>query len=744
MSFQDSFLDDEDTKILHPRRLRGKKLFAAWTVWLFCVIFYIGSWYYFVPNQLRESHSGRLSANFQLIQNQNGTISFLNMWRDDKNGEKCTLTQIKTESGTYDVPLNATVYQVRHHWYDKIGNTVHLLFQCAGEDELRVFSTILSKDLDRALSNLKWSYKEYDRFIFGLDLVFIVVTAGVGFLLAWRKPQDWLGLYASLTLILMAVSQSLMLQQAALGLDFWHFILFGPPLALVHFSFYIFPDGKLPARWAIFPAAIVIIYYLARMAFQISGWAKEIDMGFYIFEIGILSYRYRKSTSPIERTQIKWVIWGFGLAVFGVFVPIIIHDSIFPLFSGAESWKTILWEFFLQPINKLSVSIPAITLVISMLRTGLWRVNYIISRSTAYVAAAMSLGLIFIFMLWSFTRIAESLSLNKLPFYFVVILFLFLLFGFKPIRQWLQGWVDRVFFGIRIPYMAEQPQLPRLEFRQPIFSSYSGLTLIGSGGMSEVYRAWHESERQMVAIKILARNLPAHLDYRSRFLREASLLKSFEHPNIIHVFEYGEIDDVPYMVMEYMDGGNLGDLLSKSPLMLLEQALSMLGALASALDYIHARGVLHRDIKPQNIMLKAGQPILMDFGIAKRLYNTLSKTPADLLGTVNYMSPEQIQADPEIGAASDLYSFGVLTYQMLTGQLPFRYGNAGAVLLAHINQPPPNPCEINPQLPPMLGFVVQRMLAKQPDQRFPSASAFINALQQAQINAPAATSRDHH
>lgn len=740
MPLQDSFLDNEDTSILHPRRLRGKKLIFAWLIWTFGLIFYLGALGIFVLNELRESRTGRIDSAFQLIKNQDGTFSLLDVPKAFNITPTCILKQIQTESAIYDVPQNATIYEVRRLWYGRIGSTVHLVFQCPEDNEPRIFSTMLSKNLNAALTKLGWGYEEYDRFIFGLDVIFIVVTAGIGLLLARRKPYDWLALYASLTLVLMAVSQSFMLQQAAIGTSPWHFVLFGPPLALVHFSFYIFPDGKLPARWAMIPAVMVVIYYLARMALQISALPKEIDLVFYIFEMYVLGYRYRKSSSPIERTQIKWVFWGFGLAILGVFLPLIIRDSIFNLFTGAEELKTLLWEFFLQPINKLSVGIPAVTLVIAMLRTGLWRVNYIISRSTAYVVVTIGLGLLFIAGVWVFGKIVQNFSNDSAFLYLVIaLLFVLILIGFKPIRRRFQFWVDKTFFGIRIAYMAEQPQLPRLEFTQPNFSSYQQLTLIGKGGMSEVYRAWHESERQMVAIKILARNLPAHLDYRTRFLREASLLKSFEHPNIIHIFEYGEIDDVPYMVMEYMDGGNLGEFLHQNGAFALQQAFPILGALASALDYIHARDILHRDIKPQNIMLKAGQPVLMDFGIAKRLHNTLSKTPADLLGTVNYMSPEQIQADPEIGVASDLYSFGVLAYQILTGQLPFRYGNAGAVLLAHINQPPPNPCEVNPHLPPMVGVAVQRMLAKQPAQRFATAGAFIEVLQQALINAPAAT-----
>ncbi len=736
MALQDSFLD-EDTKILHPRRLRGKKLFLAWLVWFFGTTFYIGALGYFIPAELSTSRSGRVDPKFEIRQNKNGAIYFRNLPDESGIGEDCLLTHIQTSHHTYAVQPGWSIYRTRRLWYGTVGSVVDLVFQCPNQPQIKILPVTLSEDLNIALTQLGWSYKEYDRFIFGLDLTFILITAGVGLLLAWRKPYDWLALYASLTLIAMATSQSLLLQQATLGTN-WHFILFGPPLALVHFSFYIFPDGKLPARWAIVPAICMIAYYLLRMAFQWSGLAKEIDLGFYFFEIGILSYRYRKTTSPIERMQIKWVIWGFGLAVAGVFLPILIHESQLWELTNTKELSTILWEFFLQPITKLSVGIPAVTLVIAMLRTGLWRIDYFISRSTAYGVVVIGLGLSFIVGLWGLTQIIRQLEIDLWFLYLVIgFLLFFLILGFVPARRLLQGWVDKTLFGIRIPYMAEQPHLPRLEFARPIFSAYKDLTLIGSGGMSEVYRAWHESERQMVAIKILARNLPSHLDYRTRFLREASLLKSFEHPNIIHIFEYGEIDDTPYLVMEYMDGGSLSEFLHRNSTFTLQQALPMLSALASALDYIHARGILHRDIKPQNIMLKGSQPVLMDFGIAKRLNNTISRTPADLLGTVNYMSPEQIQADPEIGVASDLYSFGVLAYQMLTGQLPFRYNNAGAVLLAHINQPPPNPCEINPHLPPMAGIAIQRILAKQPALRFASAGEFVEALQRAAINVPA-------
>lgn len=733
---------DEDTRILNPRRLYGIKLFLAHIVWWGGTVFFLAAFVLLGIPEIQKARSGK--PEITLTRNSRGEIVIASV----QDNSPITPGDVLIEINHIPVQKGMSVYQARRLWMGKIGEPIELKLRAAN-GSIYTVTVIRSPKLFNVLQKFGWTQATYDTVILLLDITFIVVTVGIGFILAKRKSEDWLALYASLTLILMAVNQSQLLQQAALGLPLWHFVLFGPPLAMVHSSLYIFPDGRLFARWTIIPIAIVVAYFILRMMLQWSGLTIQIDLLFYLFECGLLYYRYRHTTSPIERVQIKWVLWGFGLAIAGVFIPMLVQNYIFPLFPNIEEAQMLWWVIFWQPIHKLSVAIPAITLVIAMLRTRLWQVDYFISRTVAYgiVLFFISAMLVIILLIFSKVMVAFTPAFNYWLIAFLVLPLL--LYLFRPVRRNIQKWVDQKFFGIRVPYLGGHPQLPRLEFECPAFSNCSQLSLIGHGGMSEVYSALYGGEKQKVAIKILARNLPNHLDYTTRFLREASLLKSFDHPNIIRIFEYGEIENVPYMVMEYIEGGDLGQYLLQHTVLTWQQAEPILAGIASALDYIHARKVIHRDIKPQNIMLQRtsnGQirPVLMDFGIAKRLYGTLLPTPADLLGTIHYMSPEQIQADADTDSASDLYAFGVMTYQLLTGELPFRQKNAGAVLLAHINQPPPNACNVNPALPSLAGFVIQRAMAKQPSERFESAGAFFDALNQAMHTAPAKALQGRH
>jgi eukaryotic-like serine/threonine-protein kinase len=251
--------------------------------------------------------------------------------------------------------------------------------------------------------------------------------------------------------------------------------------------------------------------------------------------------------------------------------------------------------------------------------------------------------------------------------------------------------------------------------------------------MAEVYRAVHPSLHITVAIKLLSPPLAEEPGFQHRFLREAKVASRLHHPNIVRVFDYGQMDGTFYMIMEYLAGQDLGKKLAQEGRLPLAEALPVLSQIASALDYAHTQGLVHRDIKPSNIMIEdcdngKVRAVLTDFGIAKILTGHTALTGTGMLGTLDYISPEQIQAQADLGPSADIYSLGIMAYRMLCGVLPFQQQNPGALLIAHLTQPPASPRAYAPDLPASAAAAILRALEKSPANRFPSAGDFVRAL----------------
>jgi putative two-component system response regulator len=259
---------------------------------------------------------------------------------------------------------------------------------------------------------------------------------------------------------------------------------------------------------------------------------------------------------------------------------------------------------------------------------------------------------------------------------------------------------------------------------------YRVIERIGRGGMASVYRAYHPGLDRFVAIKILPDFFADDPGYRERFQQEARSVARLKHPNILEVFDFGYEDGVAYLVLELVEGGTLGDRVGTP--MDLREAVQLLEQLAGALDHAHAHGVLHRDIKPSNILLhKDGTPVLADFGLARMAGSMRRLTSSGtVMGTPEYMSPEQAADDP-IGPASDLYSFAIVAYEMLTGRVPFDADTPAAVLLSHVTKPMPSTLELRGELSAHVEEVLRRALAKRPEDRFQTAAAFVAALKPA-------------
>lgn len=313
-----------------------------------------------------------------------------------------------------------------------------------------------------------------------------------------------------------------------------------------------------------------------------------------------------------------------------------------------------------------------------------------------------------------------------------------------------------------------------------LLGPYQVLELLGRGGMAEVYKGRHSRLNRIVAIKVLPARLAADegspSEFAQRFEREARSVAALRHPNIVEVFDFGDLAGTYYMVMEFVPGQDLARYLKQVGQLPLDQARPILEELAAALDYAHQRGLVHRDIKPSNVMLEGLQPegripavkappqklpdpdtlqlevepeadvddyrlplsegtaqafrvVLTDFGIAKILGgDTASTQTGILMGTLDYISPEQIRAAGSVDGRADIYALGIVAYQMLTGQLPLKADNPGALMMAHLQAIPEDPRRICPEIPEAAAAALLKAMAKDPDQRFPTAGDFYRGM----------------
>ncbi|HUQ45048.1 MAG TPA: protein kinase [Gemmatimonadaceae bacterium] len=256
---------------------------------------------------------------------------------------------------------------------------------------------------------------------------------------------------------------------------------------------------------------------------------------------------------------------------------------------------------------------------------------------------------------------------------------------------------------------------------------------IGRGGMGIVYRARDRRLKRQVAIKLLPPELAFRSEIKSRFLREAETAAQLSHPNIVPIYTVDEQEQLVFFVMAYISGDNLAKRLHERGVLTIDETRKVMREVADALAYAHDRGVVHRDIKPDNILLDAvtGRPMVTDFGIARAMDATgdsrLTATGI-AIGTPAYMSPEQAAGEREIDGRSDLYSLGILGYQMLTGNPPFTAGSTPAMLVKHISERPVPVEQRRADVPTDLGRSVMMLLEKDPSNRFPTAAALVAAL----------------
>jgi serine/threonine protein kinase len=268
--------------------------------------------------------------------------------------------------------------------------------------------------------------------------------------------------------------------------------------------------------------------------------------------------------------------------------------------------------------------------------------------------------------------------------------------------------------------------------------------LIGRGGMGAVYRAMDLNLARPVAVKVMDEDIASKPDFQEQFQNEAKAAASLDHPSIVHIFDSGFDRESPYMVMELIPGLSLGtyitQLAASKQVIRLDETLLLATQVAEALGYAHRRGVLHQDVKPDNILVKESdqlvrpdepllRAVLTDFGLAKLKRGDIVINEGEVVGTLDYMSPEQLLGQPMDGR-SDIYSLGVVLFQLATGQLPYQIETFADAVQSHVHEPPPVPLESSAGMPNSLSRVIWKAMAKQPADRFQSGEEMAQALRQ--------------
>src|SRR5262245_12361163 len=266
------------------------------------------------------------------------------------------------------------------------------------------------------------------------------------------------------------------------------------------------------------------------------------------------------------------------------------------------------------------------------------------------------------------------------------------------------------------------------------FAGYRVRSVLGRGGMSVVYQAENVRLSSVIALKVLAPELAADDTFRARFLEESRIAASLNHPNVIPIYDMGSDDGLLYIAMRYVSGTDLRQMIKKRGRILPATALFLVSQAARALDAAHRKGLVHRDVKPGNLLIERGADeadpdhvYLADFGITKHAMSRSGLTSTgQFLGTIDYVAPEQIRGTSVVGLA-DQYSLGCVLYECLTGRVPFEKDLDAAIIWAHVAEPPTSPTVLRPELPPQVDEVFGRVLAKRPDERYASCREFIEA-----------------
>jgi hypothetical protein len=486
------------------------------------------------------------------------------------------------------------------------------------------------------------------------------------------------------------------------------------------------PNGEFVPRWSRY--LLIVLTVLDSVRLTLYSYAPNPILFIpvicvYAVAIWAQVLRYRRESSVYQH-QFKWVILGASASLLSIII-----GQICNLVVPRD------FHVLTQGIDEIGSIILAVCMIFAVTRYRLYDINLFIHRTVIYWLVFVALTLLFVAQFFILRGILDALLQQPNHPLSIIVPLLVSALLFNPLRTRIQTLIDRRVYHFRFDLdQLERAQQP-LEIKYPgqytgkIIGGFELRDVIGKGGMGEVYKGVQNGKS--AAVKVMDHVWEFDTQVRQRFEREGKLTAALNHPRIVKTYSYGENDGIYYVALEFIDGKSLSQLLHEQTRLSLEDLVPMFQQMAEAVGYIHEQGYVHRDLKPANIMLRLSadketyEPILMDFGIAKLMTDSIPDELA--VGTIHYMAPEQIQASEKVDQQADIYSLGVMLYELLTGIPPFT-GGIGQILFAHLSQPPPNPCDQLPELPPQVGYVVQRALSKDPKDRFPSAQEMSETL----------------
>jgi tRNA A-37 threonylcarbamoyl transferase component Bud32 len=600
------------------------------------------------------------------------------------------------------------------------------------------------------LTQASLSTSAYAILIAAREITFVLAFAGIGIFIFVRRSDVGPAIFTSAVMI--AFASSFFAVYRLVYLDFSPalytlarvvlMIGFGGAPILI----YTFPDGYFVPRWMRFAAiawiAVIVLQFPTHEGLftYINGERRVLPTtllmygAFLVLAIYAQVYRYWHYSDSAGRLQTKWVLLGFASGI----VALLVWYTSLLLFPLARDDATIRMLRLLIGETLYLIGFIAIPLSIafSILRYRLYDINLFLSRGLVYGTLTLILAVVFFLSLIVLKSALEWVLGGPQNTLAAVVSTAIVVGLFQPTRARLQRAIEIRFFRGRaasVTQVASAAPNPGLHSGK-VLGQYVLDAVIGRGGMGEVYHAVHTGLRRETAVKVLHGERADADELRVRFEREARAIASIRHPNIVAVYDYGEADGLLYMAMEYLDGQLLSRRLTGQP-MSLDAALPILREVAAAIDFAHARGMIHRDVKPSNIMLTPpvdgvpGRAVLMDFGIAKLADAASHITHTGMLGTVDYIAPEQIMNAGDVTPKADLYAFGVIAYQMLTGVLPFTGSSPGQVLYAHLQQTAEDPRSRVSTLSPSAAATLMKALSKTPNDRPDSAAAILRGLE---------------
>ena len=625
-------------------------------------------------------------------------------------------------------------------------------------------NTLASTDADTlsALEQLNLSAGFYATYQIVLVVILAIGFGIAGLIIFSKKSNDWLAILVAFTLIGQGVNAFTPLSRLKEIPEFQipvyfivSMILLGLPL-----SCYLFPDGKIQKHWMIYVAGFWFIWLMVStfwpsFPINIHKRGGNATLIYLLSLLAVLStgiyaqiYRYRNTTDPVKRRQLKWIVFGVTVGIL-IGIGTNLFMTLFEL-ANPSAGSYLIANMVTQTLSVTAQFTVPVAVVVSILRYRLYDIELVINRSIIYGLLTVVLAAVFGIILFGLQSAYQAITRQDNPPTIAVVVSTIAVSSlFQPTRKVLRRFVNHRIYGMDVDFEGIERRNKKLDqfSRLPTntittMGGYQGLELIARGGMGEVYKARHPNLNRTVAIKILSTHFKNDPNFNKRFAREAKTMAQLRHPNIITIHDYGDQDGLPFIVMEYLTGETLSQILRRRERIPLDECLPLLQDLSSALDYAHSQGVIHRDIKPSNVIVepittstsaRIQRAILMDFGIARfATENTMLTASGDVLGTADYISPEQIQGLSDLDSRTDQYSFGVMTYQLLTGKKPYQHNTTWAMIHSHLEEPPPDPRRILP-LPEHVADSIQKAMAKGPEARFPSIGEFVQELGKAGV-----------